>query len=163
MGWKKGAHVDKAFAQLALAGYTFDLDDEERLSALVSMEAMLGVWEGKGVRLGYAFSSDAPTAADFDADSGLPAMANEPVFMGLAVRLCPEFGKAVPPSIATLAAEGYSTLLWAAAVPPQQQLPNTLPRGAGNKPWRRTDRPFMPAPDPSPLGNSPGPGLDILE
>lgn len=163
MGWTKGRLIDQAFAELALAGYTFDLDPEERLLALERQEAMLGVWEGKGVRVGYAFASTTITADDFDADSGLPAMANEPVYMGLAVRLCPAFGKQVPEHTKALAADGYAMLLWAAAQPPQQQLPNTLPRGAGNKPWRRTDRPFMPTPDPSPLGTSPGPGLDFLE
>jgi hypothetical protein len=163
MGWTKGRLVDQAFTELALAGYTFELDPEERLIALERMDAMLGVWEGKGVCVGYAFASTSLTEADFDADSGLPPMANEPVYVNLAVRLCPVFGKAVPAGTQARAADGYAMLLWNAAQPPQQQLPNTLPRGAGNKPWRRTDRPFMPQPDPSPLGTSPGPGLDILE
>lgn len=163
MSWPKSQLVTEAYNELALAGWIFDVSPEESLHGLIRLEAQMGEWEGKGIRVGYAFSSDAPNQADLDADSGLPPMAWRPVFMNLAVDLAAGFGKQLMPSTMKGAADGYDTLLWAAAMPTEQQLPDRLPRGAGNKPWRINDWPFFPPADPSPLGNSPGPGLDILE
>jgi hypothetical protein len=162
MSWTKGQLVDAAFSQIALAAYAFDLDPDERAEVLGRLEGMLGTWEGKGIKLGYAFS-DAPDEGDLDADSGLQPQANETVYCNLAIRIASMFGKVVSQDLRTIARQGYDTLLWKAAQPPQQQLPDRLPRGAGNKPWRRTDRPFMPTPDTSPLGNTDGGDLDILE
>lgn len=162
MEWTKGQLVDRAFGQLALAGFVFDLTPDERSSALGSLEAMLATWEGKGIALGYSFS-DSPNASDFNASSGLPPRAVETVYCSLAIRIADMFGKQVQLQTRLIAREGYDTLLWKAAQPIEQQFPNRLPRGAGNKPWRRTDRPFMPDPDTSPLANADNGGLDIQE
>jgi P22 tail accessory factor len=160
--WSKGQLVDDAFGEIALANSTFDIDPDERQMALRRLEAMMATWEGKGIRIGYAFAPD-PSSIDASQPSGLQDTAVETVFLNLAKRLAAGFGKQLLPSTLSNAKEGYDTLLWAAAMPAEQQLPNTLPRGAGNKPWRLNDRPFMPRPDPSPLGNTPGGDLDILE
>ena len=51
------------------------------------------------------------------------------------------------------AKQAYNTLLSRAAMPVEQQFPGTLPAGAGNKPWRIYDDPFLPAPvDPITVG-----------
>jgi hypothetical protein len=87
----------------------------------------------------------------------------ETVFLNLAKRMAPGFGKQLSPQTLQAAREGYDTLLWAAAQPPQQQLPNTVPRGAGAKPWRTANRPFLPRPDTGPLQVGDGGNLTILQ
>lgn len=162
MTWTKGEIVDEAFAELALAGEVWDIQPEERQRALRRLDAMLATWEAKGIRLGYPMPASAD-GSSLDDDSGLPDAANETVLLNLAIRLAPSYGKTLQPASILSARQGYDTLLWHAAQPPQQQLPNTLPLGAGNKPWRRTNRPFLPRPDPSPLGQSVGGDLAIKE
>lgn len=162
MSWTKGELIDEAFAELALAGEVWDILPEERTRALRRMDAMLATWEAKGIKIGYAMPSSAD-GSSLDDDSGLPDAANETVLLNLAMRLAPSYGKTLNPASVLSARQGYDTLLWAAAQPQQQQFPNTLPLGAGNKPWRRTNRPFMPRPDPSPLTQDLGGNLAIKE
>lgn len=162
MPWKKGEIVDEAFAELALAGEAWDIQPEERQRAVRRLDVMLATWEAKGIKLGYAMPATADGSTPNDA-SGLPDAAVETVLLNLARRLAPSYGKALSPASAQSAREGYDALLWAAAQPQQQQLPNTLPLGAGNKPWRRTNRQFLPRPDTSPLDQAIGGSLAIKE
>jgi len=150
VSWLKGDLVNEAFSELALAASVFDLTPSEQATALRRMDAMLATWAAKGVRIGYVFPSD-PNGSQVTDDSGIPDSAAETVYTNLALRLAPGFGKQVPLDTRLNARQGYDMLLWNAAHPVEQQLPNTMPRGAGNKPWRRTAQPFMPIPDPDPL------------
>lgn len=161
MSWTKRALIQEAFAEIALSGYVFDLTPDELQTALRRLDTMLATWEGKGVRVGYAFPAT-PADSDLDQDSGLPDAAVETVYLNLAIRLAAGFGKTLSTDTRKNAAQGFDTLLWRAAHPIEQQLPNTLPRGAGNKPWRTTGQPFMPTPDDNPLRTSQGGDLDIL-
>lgn len=164
MGWTKGALVDAALGELSLADAAgIDITPEERERSLKRLDAMLATWAAKGVRVGYAFPSS-PDDSDLNADSGIPDSAAETVFLNLARRLAPGFGKTLSAETLKNAREGYDTLLWAAARPPEQQLPHTQPRGAGNKPWRLSNRNFQPRPDTDPLRYDDQSGdLDILQ
>lgn len=162
MTWTKRQLVDEAFAELALAGYTFDITPEEQQTALRRLDTMMATWEGRGVRVGYAFPSS-PDTSDLDTDSGLPDRAVETVYLHLAIRIATGFGKMLPSATRKAASEGYEALLWAGAQPQQQQLPNTMPRGAGNKPWRTVNQPFFPTPSDDPLQVGRGGDLDILQ
>lgn len=162
MGWTKEQLIDEAFAELRLAGYTFDIEPEEKLTALRRMDTMMATWEAKGIRVGYPLPSS-PDDSNLSDDSGLPDAAVEAVFLNLAKRLAPGFGKQLSVGTLQAARDGYDTLLWAAARPPQQQLPSTLARGAGNRPWRNAVSPFFLAPDTDPLSVSSGGDLDIQE
>lgn len=160
MSWSKRRILDEAFGELALAGYAFDISPEEQQTALRRLDTMMATWEAKGVRVGYAFSST-PGESDPDQDSGLPDMAVETVYLSLAIRLAAGFGKQLSADTRRSAREGYDTLLWRAAQPIRQQLPNTLPRGAGNKAWGSTD-PFFPPPSDDPLGIGRGGDLEFI-
>lgn len=160
MGWTKKQIIDDAFGELALAGYEFDITPEEREMAKRRLDAMLATWEARGVRVGYAFASG-PGTSDIDADSGLPDAAVDPVVMNLAVRLSASMGKVAPATTKKAAAEGLAVLMLGAAFPEEQQLPSSMPRGAGNRPWRTINRPFFTKPDTSPLQTSEGGDLDI--
>lgn len=144
MSWTKQQLIEDAFAELGLPVTTFNVGPDQLERALRRLDTMLATWNGKGIRLGYAMSSS-PDGSNLTDESGIPDTAYETVIASLAIRLAPGRGKTVSQDTRNTARDGYEGLLALAAYPPQQQLPSTLPRGAGNKPWRH-NRPFMPIP-----------------
>lgn len=157
--WTKRALINEAFSELGLQGYEFDITPEEQMTALRRLESMMATFEAKGVRVGYAFQI--PDELDPDTESGLPDSAVEPVYLNLAIRLGPGFGKAIRAETKQAAKDGYTTLLWIAAQPQQQQMRGGMPAGAGNR-NRLPYRPFLAPPDRSPLSVGPGGELNIL-
>lgn len=143
MGWTKGQLVDRAFSENGLNPNVFNVDPDKLQEALGSLDAMIGTWNGKGIRLGYPLPSS-PGDSDLAQDSGLPDSAIEAVYLNLAIRIAPGVGKQVSPDTRASANAAYNVLLARAAFPPQQPSKN-LPAGAGNKPWRRVS-PFLPTP-----------------
>jgi hypothetical protein len=145
MGWTKKQLIMDAFAEIGLND-AFNVSADDQQLALRRMDTMLAEWNSKGIRLGYPLPSS-PDASKLDDDSGLPDAAFQAVITNLAIRLAPGFGKTVSQDTRTTATAGYNTLLKVAAFPPEQQRPDTLPRGAGNKPWGGGyPRPFQPRP-----------------
>lgn len=136
MAWTKRVLVNMAFEELAKASYVYDLTADEIQSALLRMDSMMATWEGFGIRVGYAMTLD-PLAADPDQDSGLPQIANQAVFMNLAVNMAASIGKNLPQSTIALAKQGFDALQnWCMSNPPQMQYRGNLPIGAG---WKRRD------------------------
>lgn len=158
--WTKRELVTEAYGELALQGYEFDLSPGEMQTGLRRLDAMMAAWEAQGVRVGYRFPAS-PSDSSLDDASGLPDKANQAAFLSLAIALAAGLGKAVSPDTRRQAREAYSALLLDAAYPQEQQLPDTLPTGAGNKPWRGTYEQFFPPPSSDPLGVSPGGDLYI--
>ena len=136
MGWTKRQFVEQAFEEIGLAAYVFDLTPEQLQSALRRLDAMMAGWNANGVRVGWPMPST-PDASDLDVDTKVPDIANEAIYTNLAIRLAPGFGKTLSPDTKADADAAYSNLLNQTAAPtPERQLPNTMPRGAGTKPWR---------------------------
>lgn len=159
MSWTKRDIVEDAYGELALASYTFDRSPEEDQRAARKLDTMMAWWDYRGIRLGYSLASG-PGETSLDTDSGLPLYAIKPVVQNLAVELAGGDGKAVPATLRTAAAEGYSLLMVQAAEPVEQQMPTRMPRGAGNKPGRQ---PYSQTPDTSPIRIGEGGDLDFLE
>jgi hypothetical protein len=152
MGYTKRQFVTAAFEEIGLADYVFDLSPEQLESALRRLDAMLMEWNAKGIRLGYA-SASSPQDSDLDTETNVPDSAWEAVITNLAVRIAPGYGKTVSPDTKMVAKQGYNTLLQRATFPLEQQLPETMPSGAGNKPWWY-DNPFLQRPvDPVDAGS----------
>lgn len=152
MGWTKQQLVQEAFAEIAMAGYTFDLNPEEMETGLRRLDTMLATWNGKGIRLGYPLPSS-PDTSSLDQDSNLPDMAIEAVYLSLAISMAPGFGKMVTQDTRIRAKQAYDSLIARAAMPPEQQFRSGLPRGAGGKSWRGARSPFLPGPtDPIAAG-----------
>lgn len=152
MGYTKRQFVTAALEEIGLASYVFDLQPEQLQSALRRLDALMAEWNGKGIRLGYPLPSS-PQDSDLDEESLVPDSSNEAIILNLATRLAPSYGKQVAIETKVLAKQGYDVLLQRATVPPQQQLPGSLPSGAGNKPWRVYDGPFIRKPvDPVTVG-----------
>lgn len=164
MGWTKRQIVVQAFEELALAGYEFDLSPEELQSGLRRLDLLMATWTGKGIKVSYA-QGLSPDESDLDDDSGLPMFAVGAVYTGLAKSIAASKGKTLPASALTTAKDAYDAMLSALARDEvkQQQWPSGLPRGAGNKPWRTFNRPFMTRPDTSPIQGDEDGGLTFTE
>lgn len=159
MSWTKRQLVSQAFEEIGLAAYVFDLTPEQLNSAMRRMDAMLAGWNANGIRLGYTLPFR-PGDGSLDGDSGIPDWAQEAVFLGLAVRLAPAFGKTVSPETKMFADMAYGNMVNNAALPTiERELPRTMPRGSGTKPWRNFNNPFVYGPvgdtsiDAGPDGN----------
>lgn len=148
MGWTKRQFIEQAFEEIGLAAYVFDLTPEQLQSALRRLDAMMAGWNANGIRIGWPIPSK-PQDSDIDMDAKAPDIANEAIYLNLAIRLAPGFGKTISPDTKSDADSAYSNLLNQTSAPtPERQYPNTLPRGQGTKPWRsRNSNPFLPTPD----------------
>lgn len=136
--WKKRHLIEKAFGEIALAGYEYDITPEEQSDALGRLDAMMATWSGPavGIRLNWNATVN-PDKADPDQDCGLPDWANEGVYLNLAVALASSFGKQLLKSTTARAKQTYDALLSATQgqIPQMQPMAN-LPAGAGYKRYR---------------------------
>lgn len=152
MSYSKRQYVEAAFAEIGMAGYVYDLQPQDLEQALRRLDAMMAEWNAKGIRLGYPLPGS-PQFSDINAQSEVPDSANEAIITNLGMRLAAGYGKAVMPQTMMVAKQAYNTLLARATFPVQQQLPGTMPAGAGTKPWRVYDNPFIRPPvDPVQVG-----------
>ena len=157
MGWTKRQLVEQAFEEIGLAAHVFDLTPEQMESALRRMDTMVAGWNSNGVRIGYPLPSS-PGASTLDQDSGVPDFAIEAIFLGLACRLAPSYGKTVSQETKAWSDAAYSNMANQVALPtPERQLPGTLPRGQGSKPWRNIYRPYITPPEDPLLAGNDGP------
>lgn len=156
MGWTRRQFVEQAFEEIGYASYTYDLEPEQLESAGRRLDAMVASWNGRGIRLGYPLPSS-PEIADLDAETEVPDYANEAIYVNLALRIAPTVGKALAIETKINAKDLYKLLLQHASKPMEQQLPNTMPAGAGNKPWRFDNSPFLHGPMDPLLAGDDGP------
>lgn len=143
MSWTKRQFVTQAFDEIGLAAYVFDLSPEQLNSALCKLDAMLASWNAVGVRIGYPLPAS-PNDSDLDQDSGVPDFANEAIYLNLALRIAPSYGKVIMPETKQFANTAYHNLVNQTIQPIlQYQLPTTMPLGAGTKYWRNYNNPFV--------------------
>jgi hypothetical protein len=159
MGWTKQQIVEEAYGELSLHSFVVTLTPEILQHGLQRLDAMMAMWNGKGIRLGYPLPSSAD-GSSLDDDSGLPDEAIEPALLNLAVRLAAGHGKQVAQTTSAAAKEGYDMLMARAAMPPEVNFPRRMPAGAGNLPWRRNYNPFLIPPD-EPIDAGPDGGIDF--
>lgn len=149
-----------AFEELGLASYVFDMEPEQLQSAVVRMDLLVGSWEADGVTIGYPASSS-PATADLNTEVTISDVAAQAIYKNLALSLAPTLGKKVSPETKVSARTAYRNLLKNNSTPINRQLPETLPRGAGNR--TNTRQPFFPKPNTDPLQVDSGGNLDFLE
>ena len=158
MGYTKRQFVEGAFEEIGLANYVFDMQPEQLQGAVRRLDAMMAEWNAKGIRLAYPMPGS-PQDSDLEAETNVPDRAYEAIICGLALRIAPGFGKQPMPATMTRAKSAYNTVLMAFAMPQEMQFPDTLPAGAGNKPWRY-EQPFM-LPPAAPLDAGPDGPLEF--
>lgn len=152
MSWTKRQFIEQAFSEIGMAGYVFDLSPEQLQTAMRQLDSMMATWSAKGIKVGYPTASS-PENSDLDTETGAQLEANEAIYLNLGIRLAAGFGKQVMQDTKTSAKMAYDALMGVSVFPRQQQMPGTMPAGAGNKTWRRYDDPFLRQPDDNPLAN----------
>lgn len=141
MGYTKRQFITGAFEEIGLADYVFDLQPEQLQSALRRLDSMMMEWNAQGIRLSYPIASS-PQDSDLDTETNAPDSAWEAIITNLAIRIAPGYGKTVSPDTKASAKGAYNILLQRATFPLEKQLPETMPIGQGNKPWR-WDNPYV--------------------
>ena len=159
MSWTKRQFIEEAFSEIGLASYVFDVAPEQMQSALARLDSMMATWNTKGIRIGYPLPSS-QQASNLDDETNVPDTANEAIYTNLAIKLAPGIGKTPTRETKVAAKMAYDTLISNVTAIPQQQFPSTLPRGAGNKPWRYTRSRFFPEPE-DPITVGPDSELDL--
>jgi len=146
MSWTKKQLIEQAFEEIGISNYIYDLTPEQLQSALNKMDAMVASWETKGVRINYPMSNN-PMSADINSNSCVPSYAHEAIYLNLALRIAPSFGKVLPQETKQSAHEAYSNLLSKNVQVIQRSLTPDLPAGQGNKPWRGGDNVYILPPE----------------
>lgn len=154
MGYTKRDFVTGAFSEIGMADYVYDLTPDQLNDAMLKLDRMIAMWNGRGIRLGWPIPGG--TDADLDEETDAPDSAWEAVTTNLAVRLAPGYGKQVMQETKTVAATSYNELIARSVQSPPMRFPTTLPLGAGNKPWVY-DQPFFVEPVAVPDGGPDGP------
>jgi hypothetical protein len=139
MSYTKRQCVQAALSEIGLATYAFDLSADQIEQALWRLDAMLGEWNARGIRLGYPLPAN-PNNSDATDDSGIPDSAYEAVITNLALKLAPSYGKTVGNETRTTARAALNTLYALSAKPKEMRIQD-IPMGAGHK---SVDEPFMP-------------------
>lgn len=145
MSWTKQELIEQAFSEIGLAPYVFDASAEQYQDALRMMDSMIAMWDGRGIKLRYPMPLT-PSDSSLSSITDIPDWANEAVYTNLAIKLAPSYGKIVSASTIVTAKNSYQLVLSRFSMPNEMQLPSTMPSGAGNKPWRTTNDPFLTGP-----------------
>ncbi len=133
--------VQRALGKIGLGTYVFDPSPEQLAAALDQLNDMAAEMDGVGLRKGYNFGTE------ISAESGLFDTAVGPYSTLLAIRLAPDYGKQLAPSLAIAGKAAMSSLMIANNVIPPMLIPSTLPIGTGNRISVR-DRAYFPTVDP---------------
>lgn len=142
MAYTKRWYIERSFAEVGFAAYAFDLQPEQLQEALQKLDSMMATWDGKGIRVGWSIpNSEDGSALEDEVD--VPYQAREAIFLQAGIRLAPMIGKTPSADTKINAKNALDALMIFTAQPIPQQFPNTLPSGAGNKPWRTVDNPFL--------------------
>lgn len=152
MGWTKRQLIEQAFEEAGLAAYVYDLSPDQLQSALRRLDSMMATLMEKGVILGYPIPGS-PNDSNLSDESNIPDYAVEAVYLNLALRIAPAFGKSIMPETKASAKSAMDALLVRFAFPNEQQFPFGTPAGAGAKSWRLNGNPFLPDPVVAPITN----------
>jgi hypothetical protein len=144
MAWTKREFVQQAFSEIGLSNYAFDLSPEMLNDGLRRLDSMLAGWQNNGIRLGYPTSSKYD-GSDLDQDSNIQDIYNEAVYLNLALRLAPSYGRQVLPDTKDNAKKAYDGLLLACTKPPESRH-MTMVSGAGNRQVGYFNTSFIPTP-----------------
>lgn len=132
MSWTKRQFVTQAFEEIGLAAYVFDLQPEQMDSARIKLDAMMASWASNGVSLNYPLPQN-QDGGDLDDDTGVPDFANETIYLNLALKLAPSYGKQISNLTMISAKNAYDQLVRSQITVPEMRLPDTMPLGQGNK------------------------------
>lgn len=125
----KGDIVRQAYIELRISGLTNRATPEDTQIALRKLDSMMLAWTNKGLNLSWNKSDDF-TDPDPQEDSGISDADYEAIYVNLAVKLAPAFGKP-PTQLDSFARELYAGLF--STELPTQQNNEYMPLGSGNR------------------------------
>lgn len=133
MSWTKRQIIEQAYEELGLAAMFYDLQPEQLESARRKLDTLVAGWSSKNIQIGYPLPSEA-NSSDLDQQTNVPDYAVPALYLNLAIKIAPSFGKTVFPETKQAADSAYRDLLRMSMVnPPQMKYSHGLPSGAGNK------------------------------
>ncbi len=142
-GFSKRQFALAALTELGVATRGYQLTTDEAQDAGVRLDAMMAMWDARGIHLGYPITAD-PSQTNLDTATSVPAWANEAVINNLAIRLGPMYGRPVSPETKTTAKDALNAVRGRSRnPPPAMRLPAEMPAGAGNAPWLGTRGVFL--------------------
>ncbi len=110
MGLTKRQFVQKAFEELGLASYVFDLTPDELHSAVVRLDSLMSSWYAINIKINYPMMDD-PDFATLDQQTDVPQAANEAIILNLALSLAPSYGKNLSQDTRVNAKKAYNNLM----------------------------------------------------
>lgn len=147
MSYTKRQFILAAFEELGLSDANYNLQDSQLNTALKRLDGMMATWNSKGIRISYPLPSN-PEDSNLDTETTVPDKANEAIYLNLAIRLAPAFGKVASQELKTSAREAYRSLLASNAYPLQERQLDSIPVGAGAKSYRSHSKRFITPEDP---------------
>ena len=110
--WTKRDIIQKAYGELGLGSDPLDIPAGEMQDAMHALDALMFRWATLGIVFDPAYPQPATMrGGDLDDTSNVPLGANEAVYLNLALRLAPSFGKTPSPDTKKDARRAYSDLL----------------------------------------------------
>ena len=120
--------INGAYSKLRISGLTVIPGGEEIALGLERLEDMAEQWEGRNVCTGYFFEEN----PDPNTPHNVPRKFWSAYKANLAMRLVPDFGKQIDPSLAKEAAAGFSFVSAKTALIREVNYPSRQPIGSGN-------------------------------
>ncbi len=109
MAWTKLDVIKEAYAEIGKSDYDFDLSPDALQSGLRRLDAMMASWGGSfGIRIGY---SGGDGFGEIGVDTAVPDWAYDALYLNLAIRLAPSFGKTVSPETRTNAKMAFDGVM----------------------------------------------------
>jgi hypothetical protein len=134
--------VSMAFDELRINGITSSADSEDEKLAMQSLEQLVSELQ---IDIGWRFEPE----PDPNTMSGIPLFAESAIYMALAVRIAPRYGKDAG-MIRTQAMASMSALVARVKKPRQINYSTRMPIGLGNRRQFPFSRQFMPQIDEAP-------------
>lgn len=128
--------VSQAFDELRINGITSSADNEDVVLALQSLEQLVSELT---FDIGWIYEDE----PDPNTNAGIPVWAESAIYLSLAVRIAPRYGKDAN-LIRTQAESAMSRLLGRVRRPRQINYPGRMPMGMGNRRQYRYENQFMP-------------------
>lgn len=133
--------VKKAYEEIGMGAYAYDLEPEQLQSACERLDSMVSSW-GAVLSFNYPLHADNKDAM-LNEKLNVPDVAIEALYTNLAISLAPTVGKTVSRETLARAKQSKAALYTHNAKFVERTLPSTMPLGAGNKPWRYGGSPFI--------------------
>lgn len=128
--WSKRDVITQAFSEIG-KGSDFDLQPEDLQTGLRKLDAMMATWGGAlGVRIGF---SGGDGKGDLGEDTKVPDWSYEALYLNLALRLCPDYGKTPSPLTLINAKAALDAVRGRTVQPATRRIGGYA--GAGNSTW----------------------------